>query len=252
MDLPISWQPSPENLILGSDEVHVWRAMLNLSLSHVQVLEQTLTSDERVRAGQFHFQKDKHHFIVARGLLRTILGRYLARDPQQLRFCYNPYGKPTLAQESAGDTLFFNVTHSHGMALYALAHSGEIGIDLEFIHKEGEFQQIAERFFSPYEVAMLRAVPAYMQREAFFRCWCRKEAYLKARSRGLSLALNQFDVTVAPGKPAALLSTREENQDISRWSLYDLFPGSDFIAALAIDGHPSRLQCWQWNELEIP
>ena len=136
------------------------------------------------------------------------------------------------------------------MALYAITRSRAIGIDLEHIRTDVACEPIAERFFSPYEVSMLRTVPTHMRPEAFFSCWTRKEAYLKARGMGLSLALSQFDVTVAPGESAALLSTREEDQDISRWSLRDLSPGFGYVAALAVEGHLSLLQCWQWPEVE--
>jgi 4'-phosphopantetheinyl transferase len=248
--LPL-WSSPPEILELGCNEVHVWRAALDLPISHVRSLEQTLAADERRRAERLHFEKDRMHFIVARGLLRAILGRYLATDPRTLRFCYSQYGKPALAQEAGSDaSLCFNVTHSHGMALYAITRSRAIGIDLEHIRTDIVCEPIAERFFSPYEVSMLRTVPTHMRPEAFFSCWTRKEAYLKARGMGLSLALSQFDVTVAPGESAALLRTREEDQDISRWWLRDLSPGFGYVAALAVEGHLSLLQCWQWSEVE--
>jgi 4'-phosphopantetheinyl transferase len=243
------WCPAPEPLLLGPDEVHVLRATLDLPLSWVQTLQQTLAEEEQIRAAQFHFPKDRMRFIVARGLLRAILGRYLAREPCTLQFCYNQYGKPTFVRESGSDALSFNMTHSHGMALYAITCSRIIGIDLEYISTDVSSEQIAERFFSAYEVRMLRAIPKQIQHEAFFCCWTRKEAYLKARGMGLSLDLNEFDVSVTPGAPAELLSTREENQDIARWSLYDLFPGPGYVAALAVEGHPSHIKCLQWSDV---
>jgi 4'-phosphopantetheinyl transferase len=243
------WRSPSEILELNHKEVHVWRATLDLPMSRVRSLEQTLAADERARAERFHFEKDRMHFIVARGLLRAILGRYLARNPHTLRFCYSQYGKPTLARESHNDaSLCFNVTHSHGVALYAVSRNRAIGIDLERIRTDVACEQIAERFFSPYEVSTLRSVPIYMRPEAFFSCWTRKEAYLKARGMGLSLALSQFDVTVAPGGSAALLSTREEDQDISSWWLCDLSPGFGYVAALAVEGHPSLQYC-EWSEV---
>jgi 4'-phosphopantetheinyl transferase len=220
----------------------VWRAMLDPSLSRVATLEQTLAADERTRAGQFHFERDRMRFIVARGLLRAILGRYLNRDPRALRFGSNPYGKPSLAAESGGDaTLSFNVTHAGGMALYAVTRNRAIGIDLEDIRMDVECDSIAEHFFSPLERRMLRAVPPAQRPEAFFHCWTRKEAYIKARGMGLSLALDHFDVSVTPGEPAALLETREEGQDSSRWSLHDLPVGEGYVAALAVEGDPELL-----------
>ena len=250
MDAPESqWNSPPEALILDRDEIHIWRAILDLPISRVQALEQILAADERTRANKFHFPKDRTHFIVARGALRAILGRYLSRDPRTLQFCYNQYGKPTLASEAGSDSLFFNVSHSHGIALYAISHIQNIGIDIEYMRMDIECEQIAGHFFSPYEVSMLRALPKHMQHEAFFNCWSRKEAYIKARGMGLSLGLDQFDVSLAPAAPAAILNIREKDQDASRWSLYALFPGPGYKAALAVEGHPSRVKCWQWIEI---
>src|SRR5439155_22463572 len=196
MSAPVSlWCSPPEILEVTCNEVHVWRATLDLPRSRVQSLEQTLAADERTRAEQFHFQKDRMHFIVARGLLRAILGRYLATNPCTLRFCYSQYGKPTLAREAGSDaSLCFNVTHSHGLALYAITRNRALGIDLEHIRMDVAYEPIAEHFFSPYEVRMLRTVPPHLRSAAFFSCWTRKEAYLKARGLGLSLPLSQFDV----------------------------------------------------------
>lgn len=244
-----SWRPPPKILRLGIDEVHVWRATLDLKAGGLQSLQQTLSADERVRAGRFHFQRDREHFIVGRGLLRTLLGRYLETDPGQLRFCYSPHGKPALAWEANRNRLRFNLSHSRGLALYAVTRARELGVDIEFIRPEPADEEIAERFFSPREVAALRALPSNMQREAFFNCWTRKEAYIKARGEGLTLRLDQFDVTLTPGEPAALLSTNGDPQEASRWALKNLAPGPGYGAALAVEGDNWRLKCWQWQDL---
>ncbi|MFQ5794197.1 MAG: 4'-phosphopantetheinyl transferase family protein [Candidatus Bipolaricaulia bacterium] len=240
------WGPPPANLALSNDDIHVWRASLDLTASRVQSLQHTLTPDELDRAERFYFQKDREHFIVARGLLRAILGRYLNVEPSQPRFCYSPYGKPTLVTTSGKNTLSFNVSHSYGLALYAVTHGRKIGIDLERIRADFACEQIAERFFSPQENVVLRALPASMKHEAFFTCWTRKEAYVKAKSEGLSLPLDQFDVSLAPGEPAALLSTNWDPQEASRWSLQALTPGPGYVAALAVEGYHWQLKCWQW------
>ena len=243
------WRRAPAMLLLGNDEVHVWRATLDLPIARVASLEQTLAADERTRAGRFHYERDRRHFIVARGFLRMILGRYLGRDPRALRFGSNPYGKPSLAAESGGDaTLSFNVTHAGGMALYAVTANRAVGIDLEGIRMDVECDSIAEHFFSPRERRMLRAVPSAQRPEAFFHCWTRKEAYVKARGLGLSIALDQFDVSVSLAEPAALLQTREEGQESSHWSLHDLPVGEGYVAALAVEEHP-RLLFWRSSDL---
>jgi len=241
------WSSPPELLTFEGDEIHVWRAALDLPIERIQKLEQVLIDDERRRAAQFRFQKDRNHFIVARGILRHILGRYLRKVPQTLSFTYNRYGKPMLVQQAANDDLFFNVTHSHELALYAFTRLGNIGVDLEYINPRVEYDQLAERFFSPNEVRMLRSVPQETRLEAFFQCWTRKEAYVKARGLGLSLDLNLFDVSLGPDMPAAILGIREEKQNVDRWSLYALSPGTSYAGALAVEGHPKSIAHWQYT-----
>lgn len=242
------WLPPSADLALSSDDVHVWRASLDLPASCVQSLQHTLAADELSRAERFYFHKDRKHFIVARGLLRAILSRYLDMEPGQLRFCYSDYGKPSLATMPGQDTLSFNVSHSHGLALYAVTRGREIGIDLERIRADLDCEQIAARFFSPRENAVLRALPAKLKPEAFFNCWTRKEAYIKARGGGLSLPLDQFDVSLAPGEPTTLLNIRGDPQEALRWSLRELMPGPGHMAALAVEGYDWHLTCWQFPE----
>jgi 4'-phosphopantetheinyl transferase len=242
-----AWDWPPRELALGDDEVHVWRAWLDQPASRLPTLLDTLTLDERARAARFHFQRDRARFIVARGVLRVVLGRYLEIAPNRLRFCYSPYGKPALAEEFGGDELRFNLSHSDGLALYALTRGRELGIDLERIRSDLADEQIAERFFSPREVATLRTLPPDLRVEAFFNCWTRKEAYIKAIGEGLSHPLDQFDVSLIPGGPALLLCTRPDPQEASRWSLQELPLGAGYVAALAVEGHGWRSKCWDWS-----
>jgi 4'-phosphopantetheinyl transferase len=232
--------------VLEHDEIHVWRASLDRAASYVRDLEQTLAADERERAERFYFQIDREHFTVARGLLRAILGRYLNRPAEQLRFCYDSYGKPSLAEAYGGDWLRFNLSHARGLALYAVTRERALGVDLEYLRADFASDGIARRFFSASEVAALRALPPHQKLEAFFNCWTRKEAYIKARGEGLSFPLDQFDVSLAPGEPAALLSTSGNPQEASRWSLEALTPAPGYVAALCVEGQGWRLKCWQW------
>jgi len=244
------WRSPPETLTLGCDEVHVWRATLDKTPSRIQSFLSNLAPDERARAEQLYFERDREHFIVARGVLRAILSGYLNRVPASLSFCYSSYGKPALAGESDWDAIRFNVAHSHGVAVYAVARGREVGIDLERIRFDLALAEIAERFFSRREVAMLRTLPTEVQRQAFFRCWTCKEAHIKARGQGLSLPLDQFDVSLASGEPAAVLATQPDPSEASRWSLQELAPGPGYVAALAVEGHGWRLTSWQWPDAE--
>jgi 4'-phosphopantetheinyl transferase len=243
-----TWRSPPETLVLDRDEVHVWRATLGQTPSQNQCFHHNLAPDERARAERFYFERDREHFIVARGVLRAILGGYLTRAPESLSFCYSSHGKPALAGESDEDAIRFSVSHSHGVALYAFTRGQELGIDIEHIRSDLTVAEIVERFFSVREIAMLRTLPAEVQREAFFRCWTRKEAYIKARGERLSLPLDQFDVSLAPGEPAALLVTRPDPAEAPRWCLQELTPAPGYAAALAVAGHGWRLSCWQWPD----
>jgi 4'-phosphopantetheinyl transferase len=241
-----SWCSPPSALVLGGDEIHVWRASLDQPRSLSEGFLRTLAADERERAARFYFAKDRDHFIVARGVLRTILSRYLNRMPERVTFCYGAHGKPALAGDNGSDAIRFNVAHSHGVALYAVTRGREVGIDLERIRLDLAVMEIAERFFSRREVAALRTLPTEAQHHAFFRCWTRKEAYIKARGEGLSLPLDEFDVSLAPGEPAALLGTQRDPCEAFHWSLWELPLAANYAAALAVAGHGWRLACWQW------
>jgi 4'-phosphopantetheinyl transferase len=226
----------------------VWRARLDLAASCVERLRGTLSADELQRAARFHFARDRRRFTVARGVLRDILGRYLRVPPSELEFRYSAYGKPALADVADAPWLRFNVSHSHEVALFAVTCGREVGVDIEYLGREIRGEEIAERFFSARERADLSALPAEVKHEAFFNCWTRKEAYIKAHGEGLSLPLDQFDVSLAPGEPAALLATRSDPREALRWSLQALTPGPDYVAALAVEGQGWHFTCRQWGK----
>lgn len=235
--------PPDGSLDLDRATVHVWQARLDqFAVRQGQMLE-LLSADERERAARFHFAKDRRHFIVARALLRTLLARYLNLPPHHLSFSYGPYGKPALAGEGESRALLrFNVSHSHGVALYAVARERDVGVDVEYVRRDMVGESIAERFFSAREVAALRALPAEVQPQAFFNCWTRKEAFIKARGEGLSFPLDRFEVSLDPKEPAALVSVRDDPREASRWSLQALPVEEGYAAALAVEGHAWRLE----------
>jgi len=238
-----AWGAPPDPPAPGDDDVHVWRAGLDVTPERARALGATLSPDERARADRFRFEWDRGRSIAARGALRAILARYLDADPRALIFQYNPHGKPALAGVY-GDALRFNLSHAGGLALYAVARGREVGIDVERIADDVEIDALAARFFAPEETRGLAALPPEARRGAFFRCWTRKEAYVKARGLGLALPLDLFAVSVAPGEPARLSWAPEG--DPARWSLRDLDPDPGYAAALAVEGDPARVLLWQW------
>lgn len=224
--------------MLPAGEVHVWRASLQRPMQTVERMRLLLARDERDRADRFRFERDRSRYIVGRALLRGLLGRYLDTAPEALEFQYGEFQKPALRSGP-----WFNLSHSGPIALYAFSGAGELGIDVEIEDADFASERIAERFFSPAEVSVLRSLPAEAQPRAFLRCWTRKEAFIKARGDGLlSLALDSFDVTLAPGAPAALLRTAWCSEEPGQWRLEDVSDRkAGYIAAVAIRGDGWRV-----------
>ncbi len=232
--------------MLSSSDVHVWCASLEQSDVQVHKLAQTLSEDEQARANRFYFERDRKHFTVGRGLLRTILSHYTGIVPNQLQFCYGSRGKPALATQESDTTIQFNVSHSQGLALYAITRDRKIGIDLEQIRPTSDIEQLAKRFFSPGESAVICSLPPAQKQQAFFRGWTCKEAYLKAIGEGLAL-LQQVEVSLVLEEPPRLLSIdHQDTEATARWCLQMLTPASGYMAAIAVEGHDWHLSCWQW------
>lgn len=190
-----------------------------------------LSCEERERASQFRFERDRRRYVARRSVLREFVATYMDCDPTRVAFVHNAHGKPALPDCD----LHFNLSHSHGIALYAFCRSADVGCDIERRDPKFAAEQIPERFFSRDEVRALRALPQDAQTEAFFNCWTRKEAYVKAVGGGLSIALDNFDVSLAPEEPAALLRGCEG------WSVQSFSPMPGFQAAIVARGANWRL-----------
>lgn len=224
------WTEPPASPSLETGTVHVWRIALDQENERLERFRRTLEAGELDRAGRFHFDKHRRHFIVARGFLRSVVARYLGSQPETLRFEYGAYGKPALG---SGHTLRFNLSHSNEVALLAVTLDAELGVDVEHIRADFASEDIARRYFSRVEVEAFNALPPEERVAAFFRCWTRKEAYIKAIGKGLSQALDAFDVTLAPDMAPALL--RAEDDDPARWLLTDVDVGGGYAGALVVE-----------------
>jgi 4'-phosphopantetheinyl transferase len=231
-----------DTLTLPSDEVHLHRVNLEAIANEEARWEKLLSADERQRAARFHFARDRRHFVAARAMLRTLLGKYLGIDPAALSFSYSQNGKPHLSQPYAATGLTFNLSHSGGIALYAFSRNRDLGVDVEQIRQDYEVDGIARRFFSAHEQKQLSDLPAKGKPEAFFRCWTRKEAYIKATGDGLSLPLSQFDVSLDSGNTDALVTTRPDPAEAARWRLTDINAGTGYAGALCVRGHDWKLR----------
>jgi 4'-phosphopantetheinyl transferase len=244
----LPWEAPPAGLALPEAEVHVWRAPLDLPDPVRERLSLLLSSDECARAGRFYFARDRNHFVAGRGRLRLLLSRYTGIPPTRIGFRYGPRGKPALADAPAVSDLHFNISHAHGLALFAFTRAREIGIDIEFIRRDMDVECILQQFFTPCEAAAIRSLPAGEQQTAFFEFWTRKEAYIKATGDGLAMPLDEFEVSPQPGSAAVRLNTLCDPAEARRWSLQDLDPGPGYAAALAVEGGCSRLRCWEEGE----
>jgi 4'-phosphopantetheinyl transferase len=236
-------------LALPKDEVHLWRADLEAIGVEESRWQRALSSDELARASRFHFSRDRQHFVAARAVLRIILASYLATEAKKIEFCYSKKEKPSLGPAHERSDLTFNVSHSGGIALFAFTRGREIGVDVEQVRRDSDSEAIARRFFSVHEQEQLAALPAEERGEAFFRCWTRKEAYIKATGDGLSLPLGQFDVSMAAGETNALLATRPDGSEARRWRLQEVPGGTGYVAALCVAGQDWKLIGWSHVEL---
>ena len=240
-------EPPPGIPALGSAAVHAWLVELEQPDAVVARLQDSLAEDELERAGRFHFERDRRRFTVARAALRGILAAYLDTAPDQLRFQYGPYGKPTLAAGCGDDRLRFNLSHSGTLALCAVTSGREIGVDIEWVRPLSHLEQIAQRFFSPRESAVLFALPSGEWLPAFYRCWTRKESYIKATGDGLQCPLDAFDVSLRPGDPPRLLRVAGQPDASTRWTLWDVSPCADYAAALLAEGQTDMPSRWRWR-----
>jgi 4'-phosphopantetheinyl transferase len=234
-------------LPLPEDEVQLWRVDLEAIGADESRWQTLLSADEVMRASRFHFPRDRQRFIASRALLRRILASYLATDPNSLSFSYSKNEKPSLGAAYADSGVTFNISHSGGIALLAFTRAREIGVDVEQLRPDSDLEAIARRFFSAREQSQLAALPAEQKVDAFFRCWTRKEAYIKATGDGLSLPLGQFDVSLAAGERNALLATRPDGAEAGRWLLLEVPGGPGYIAALCVRGQDWKLNDWSGN-----
>ena len=217
-------------LELSGREVHIWTLPTTAASATAVMFEPILAPDGLDRARRFHFTHLRESFLIARGALRCLLGRYLDLHPKSIRLSYSSKGKPAL---EAGTHIQFNMTHSGSLAAIAITADCQIGIDVEQVRPLSDMQQIADHFFCSEETSEIMSLPPSERERAFFCCWTRKEAYIKAIGDGLSAPLDGFRVTVLPNTPARFVHLGHGAADTDAWTLHDLCLTPDYAAALA-------------------
>lgn len=228
------------------DEVQIWTMPTQGPDAVVTQLRRILGKDELERASRFRFPHLTNAYVIAHGVLRLLLARYLDRDPARISFVYGAQGKPTVSDNLQFD---FNLTHSEGMAAIALTKGCALGLDLEHLRSIPDLEQIARRYFCTGEAAEIFSLPPGEREQAFFRCWTRKEAYIKAIGDGLVCPLDSFQVTVQADRPARLVHIGGDRAAAANWTLRDLSLAPDYIAALAYPDRPRRLSVFPISDL---
>jgi 4'-phosphopantetheinyl transferase len=228
-------------------EVHVWVALVSEVRQATPRMARLLSKQEQETAARFVRPVDRERFIVAHGILRSLLGNYLAVAPESVEFATNAFGKPDLVQAGVSSALKFNLAHSGNVVLYALTVQRQVGVDVEEIRADIDAMEIAESQFAAEEIEELQRMDKVGRLSSFFRCWTRKEAYVKARGEGLSLALNKFAVPIVDTS-SLQLSWAEGNSEPSKiWTLFNLDPSPGYAAAAVIEGAEVRLLCKKWD-----
>ena len=241
-----SLRSRPGRMTPRQHEVHVWSVDLDACSAMRHALLRSLSEDERVRAQRFHFERERHRFVAARGALRAILGQYLDVKAEELRFTYGPHGKPALEEDSAPERLRFNLTHSEGLALIAVTLGIDVGVDVESLSSM-QWEEIAERFLSAQEIAVLETFAGEERQHAFMACWTGKEAYVKARGESIAMLLDRT-AAPTPGDARGFMRTTAGRMNVSRWSLEWFAPAHGYLAAVCAEGNEWRLSELRWPE----
>ncbi len=243
--MSIYWRTLTQPPILALNTVDVWRASLQVSHRKLEQFSNHLTREEKKQGTRFIKDKDKKYFTVARGVLRWILGQYLSIPPKDIKFYYGEYGKPYLSKAGQNHLLQFNLSHAGDMIVCAVTQGQPIGVDIECIQAQVDYETITKRFFSSNEFEALLALPPNERQAGFFRLWTRKEAFVKAIGKGLSFPFRDFSVTLDQEK-GKILHIRNSTQRANKWSLIPFMPAAGYIGALAVAKKPIRLRFRQF------
>lgn len=238
------WETPDGPVIFQPDTLDIWHCDLEPDEERLNACRQLLSVDEIERAERLKFDEKKQEFIVTRACLRQVLSSALSCAPQELEFVRNQQGKPQLSERFADNRLEFNLAHSHGRAVLAVTSGAPTGVDIEMLRYGTDYMGLAKRFFSDDEQQALLELSGEQQRRAFFACWTRKEAFVKAVGTGIGYGLDKFTVPVSPEIKTAEIKCTKFGQ---HWRFYDLPVGEDFYAAVVTDGAETELRYWQFS-----
>jgi 4'-phosphopantetheinyl transferase len=238
------------NFELPKQEIHLWHCRFDANTDSMDAFKGILSEDEKKKAAKFKFDIHREQSIISRGILRMLLGKYLKKHPHDLEFGYTEYDKPFLKSPSS---LQFNVSHSGNQAAFAFVQDVEIGVDIEKIKSDFDVMDIAQHFFSSYEIQSLQALPEKDRVAGFYRCWTRKESFIKAKGSGLSFPLTSFTVSLNV-EYAEILITEWDLRENDEWKLFSFRPFKGYIGALSVRSDVKTVKYWdldQFNALSL-
>lgn len=227
-------------------ELHVWFIKLHEISKSINYLKALLTEDEILKASKFRFQKDKNCSVISRGALRLLSGKYLNTNPKTITFKYGDYGKPDYNIETE---LKFNVSHSGNLAVIGFVLNNEIGIDIEQLKYDFEVMDIVDNYFSQHEIETLKKLPIEEQIKGFYRCWTRKESFIKAKAKGLSFPLDSFSVDIKSDKKTELLETKWDKIEKDLWRLFSFSPMQNYIGAASVNSSIKSVKHFNFDEM---
>lgn len=235
------------NGILTRDLVHFWYGDLEANRAMLPAYLKLLAKDEVKRASNYKFQKDRECYVISRGILRILLGNYLAVGPDKVEFVYSEYGKPSLATNTR---LKFNCSHSANLVVLGFALGCEIGVDVEHIKTDFDVFDLAINFFSQSEIESLERRPEQLYR-SFYRCWTRKEAFIKAKGSGLSFPLDSFTVSLEDDENAKLLETHWDVNEAVEWKVFSFVPMADYMSAVVVRSKEASIVYRNWDSFSL-
>lgn len=241
MDIPkIEWTITTQPPVISGDDIHIWHIDLSDLADSPPNLFQLLSTDERKRASRYHFETDRNSFVVRRAVLRMLLSFYVGQKAEGLQFTYNNFDRPSL---EAKLPLCFNASSSNKVGIVAVALDTRIGIDIELVDIAFPKLEIAEKYFSAHEANAIRDLPPELQTAAFFDCWTKKEAYIKALGDGMSHPLP--NLTISSDKQE-LFSVAATSIETKGWCITSFIPQQDYIASMAYEGRQKTVNYFRW------
>ena len=239
------WTSSLPSFDLDSGDIHLYLAHLQISPHLESNIMSFLSADEITRSKSFRFLKDRSAYIAARGYLRMLLAKYIDKSPREISLSYTAEGKPFISPSKG---IHFNLSHSGNRAVLGFSKEGPIGVDIELVKREVNIDLVARHSFSMVEQQKLFSLPSEQQREAFFTCWTRKEAFIKAKGEGMSIPLDEFEVSLVPGEKPELRHAEWDPEEPSRWTFNDLPRIEGYIGAWACGGEIQHIHTYNLKE----